>query len=248
MKKFAASILILIAGFIVFCLAYSCTIQYNSDPPQSDSLSETTLCVTNQTDDTVDVWLTISIFTDTLKNYYVQDVNGIFGITTSGGSGTFVLAPGDSVFYKSELAFSGNLCFGGPALNCPTDLFPTGTNIFEFTINNQAIGKYPQESVEISCVAGVNSYLSGKLSQQNWIVTTGIDSIQHFHNDTLGNNRNRYGVFPTGCTNCTNQSGAPVCVDPLTFEAPNELPICIIQRPANLSGGMIYCTFHGFTN
>lgn len=220
--------------------------------PNSPSIAptatpSTALCVTNQTDDTVLVWLTLSVYGDTMGPYYVQDVQGIFGIPNSGSIGSFLLAPNDTLCYQSTLALSGNLCFGGQPVNCPSTQFPTATNIFEFTLNNNACGEYQQESVEISCVAGVNSYLKGRLLGDGWIVTTNIDTVRYFANDTLGNNRNRYGVFPTGCTNCTNQQGAPSCSPALTFEAPNDQPICIIQRPANLSGGSVICTFNGFT-
>jgi len=209
--------------------------------------TNTTLYVVNQSTDTVEVWLTLSQYSGSLKNYFVQDVKGIFGIKTIGSSGMFILAPNDTVSYQSLLALSGNICFGGQAINCPTTDYPTGTNIFEFCLNNN-FGVAPQESVEISCVSGVNSFISGELSNYNWIVTTGIDSIQNFNNGALGNNSNRYGVFPTGCTNCTNQQGAPICNPSLPFDAPNTIPICIIQRPANLLGGSVFCKFTGFTD
>lgn len=217
---------------------------------QTDTLQVpaiTTLCVANGTNDTVTVWLTLSVFTDTMANYYVQNVDSIFGITDSGSVGSFQLPPFDTLFYQSPLALSGNLCFGGQAINCPSTQFPNGTNIYEFCLNNNACGTYQQESVEISCVAGVNSYLAGRLIGDNWIVTTGIDTVRYFSNDTLGANTGRYGVFPTGCTNCTNQQGAPVCSPALPFDQPNTNSICIIQRPASNSGGFIFCTFNGFT-
>lgn len=215
----------------------------------TDSLQteNTTLAVTNQSTDTVIVWLTLSVYTDTMANYYVQNVNSIFGITGSGAVGSFNLAPGDTLYYTSELAISGNLCFGTQALNCPSTQYPEGTNIFEFCLNNNATGVMQQESTEISCISGVHSFLIGNLIGDNWIVTTGLDTVRHFRNAILGSNSNIPGVFPTGCTNCTNQDGAQVCVPALQFDTPNTQPICIIQRPANENGGLVICTFKGFT-
>ena len=212
----------------------------------TDTIENTELLLVNNTYDTIRSWLTLSIYTDTLKNYFVQNVIGIFGIPDSGSSGNFMLLPKDTLSYTSLLGLSGNLCFGGPPLNCPNKHFPYATNIFEFCLNNN-FGVNPQESVEISCVAGVNSYLIGKLTGPNWIVTTGIDTVTVFRNASYGNNTGLYGVFPTGCTNCTNREGAPACQDSLRPDQPNTQPICIIQRPAVGSGGAVVCLFNGFT-
>lgn len=217
-----------------------------NDTKLVDSCCTTTLMVTNLSKDSVTIWLTLSIYEDSDSLLFIQDVQGIFGILNSGPSGSFVLGPKDTLHYISTKALSGNLCFGGQPINCPDTSFPTGTNIFEFTINNN-FGVAPQESVEISCVSGVNSYLMGIFSDVNWSATTGYDSIQIIKNSTLGNNTNRVGVFPTGCTNCTNTNGAPFCVPSIKFDSVNTKPICIIQRPANLCGGYVICNFKGFT-
>ncbi len=205
----------------------------------------TELMVTNTTKDTVTAWLTLNIYTDTLDNYFVQNVQSIFGIADSGAAGSFKLAPGDTLTYVSPLALAGNLCFGGQPVNCSNSQFPYGTNIFEFCLNNN-FGVNPQESVEISCIAGVNSFLIGNLLGPNWIVTTGIDTVRVFKNGMLGQNTGRCGVFPTGCTNCTNQQGAPTCTPAIPFDRVNDKPICIIQRSANQSGGSVICTFNGY--
>jgi hypothetical protein len=226
--------------FLVVIANPSCSKQ------QCQTTENTELLVVNNTSDTVVTWLTLSVYTDTLKNYFVQNVFGIFGIADSGATGTFTLLPNDTLSYTSTLALSGNLCFGGPPLNCSSAQFPYATNIFEFCLNND-FGTAPQESVEISCVAGVNSYLIGRLVGNYWTVTQGIDTVRTFKNDLFGHNTGLYGVFPTGCTNCTNQAGAPVCSPALPFDKPNDKPICIIQRPAIGSGGQVYCIFDGFT-
>lgn len=209
--------------------------------------NSTTLLVTNTTNKPVTAWLTLSVYTDSTKAYYEQNVNGIFGITTNGSSGSFTIKPNYTLSYSSIKAFSGNICFGTQPLNCPTNDYPLGTNIFEFTINNGLLGPEQTESVEISCVAGVHSLIIGNLQGNDWVATAGYDSIKTFKNSTFGNNSNLVGVFPTGCTNCTNTQGMQVCSRALKFDTPNTLPICIVSRPCSKSGGGILCSFNGFT-
>ena len=250
MKNLLKKLLLTASIFLGVLMFDSCSVEnvteIKTELVLNDSTENTELFVVNNTDDTVNVWLTLGIYTDSLKNYFVQNVSGIFGITDSGAVGTFALAPNDTLAYTSVLALSGNLCFGGPPLNCSTMDFPYATNIFEFCLNNN-FGLNPQESVEISCIAGVNSYLVGNLIGNNWQVTEGIDTVRVFRNANFGENSGLCGVFPTGCTNCTNQAGAPICTPALPFDKPNDKPICIIQRPAVGSGGQVICTFSGFT-
>lgn len=236
-------------GFLISCLSETNEVVLVNEPtPQVETTGYTTLVLTNNTNDTISTWLTLSGYTDTLKNYYVQNVNGIFGITDSGLVGNFKLLPQDTLTYQSTMALSGNICFGGQPINCPNTQFPTGLNIFEFTINNRAIDTLGSESVEISCVNGVNSWIVGNLVGNGWEVTKGMDTIRTFKNATLGNNTGLPGVFPTGCTNCTNQQGATICTNPaLPFDKPNDKPICIISRPSTIKGGFVICTFNGFT-
>lgn len=245
MKKIFSIIMLCIIGVaFIGSMLIAYHIDHKSEP--SPLISQgTSLCVVNNTSDTIDAFLTLSVYTDTMAKYYIQNVNGIFGMDTTGTVGMFTIMPNDTVIYLNDtMALSGNICFGGQPTNCPTSIFPKGTNIFEFTINNQKCGLYQQESVEISCVAGVNSYMVGNLKGTGWIVTTGIDTVTTFSNNTLGNNTGRVGVFPTGCTNCTNHKGAPTCTQ---LEKPNDKPICIIQRPAIGAYGVLICTFNGYT-
>lgn len=217
---------------------------YETTTPVPDPI---TLSVSNASLDTVDVWLTLSVFEDsTTASKYVQQVDGIFGMTGSEPFGSFKVAPGDTLSYTPGKAISGNLCFGTQPLNCPNDLWPHATNIFEFALNNN-LAPASQETVEISCVSGVNSLMEGYLVGPGWTVTTGIDTVRRFENGPFGDNRKRYGVFPTGCTDCTDQDGAPSCAFPLPFEKPNTSKICLLQRPATIGGGKVYCTFKNYT-
>lgn len=215
--------------------------------PTEQHTESTSLVVINESVDPVVVWLTLSVFTDsTTASKYVQQVDGIFGMTGTNPFGSFTLDPGDTLSYTPIKAISGNLCFGTQPMNCPTKETPKGTNIFEFALNND-LAPASQETVDISCVGGVNSLLEGFLVGSGWNVTTKIDTVRTFLNGPFGDNRNRYGVFPTGCTGCTDQVGATLC-DPLVpFEKPNTTKICLFQRPATIGGGQVYCTFKNFT-
>lgn len=230
--------------FIATASCNNVTEMYETPEPQT---APSTLFVANESLDTVDVWLTLSVFNDSVTaSKYIQQVDGIFGMTGSEPFGSFKLPPGDTLSYTPDKAISGNLCFGTQPLNCPNPKWPRATNIFEFALNNN-LAPASQETVEISCVAGVNCIMEGFLVGPGWTVTTGIDTVRTFINGPFGNNRNRYGVFPTGCTDCTDQNGAPLC-DPLVpFEKPNKNKICLLQRPASIGGGEIYCTFKNFT-
>lgn len=113
----------------------------------------TTLQITNESSDSVLVYLTLS----KQDNRFVQDVNGIFGIKQTGLVGSFYLQSHDTVSYRSTLEFSGNIGFGTQGLNCKDSTWKNGVNIFEFNLNE------PQESIDISCVGGVNCIMSADL-------------------------------------------------------------------------------------
>ncbi len=201
----------------------------------------TTICVKNSNPtDTVTVYLTLSAGTG-----WVSNVNGIFGIaSTNLSQGCFYLAPNDSVIYVTPdtLALSGNISFGYPPLNCPV-----GITLYEFTLNNASTVPYAQETVEISCVAGVSSIGRFKLSGGGkWSATTAYPNVTTIQNDSMGKNTGRAGVYPYGCTNCTNTAGMSNCIT--TPEACDTLNICNVQRNAGKNGGLVKIEFLGLIN
>ena len=128
--------------------------------------------------------------------------------------------------------------------NCPVNEFPYGNNIFEFTLNNAFGITASQETVEISCVAGVNSLMSSNLTGGgNWTATTGIDSVTSFHNDSLYKNTGLIGVFPYGCDDCT-ASVSPPCDSIKPYAEPQTKPICVISRSSKNNGGTVYLIFN----
>lgn len=206
----------------------------------------TEVCVVNATKDTVNVFLTLGSDTN-----YVTNVNGVFGITEVGLKGYFTLLPNDTVSYQSPLnkGFNGNLSFGDYANNCPdTTVFPLGMNIFEFALNNNFNGiPNAQETIDISCVSGVNCKIGCNFSQNNWNAgdTVGFTSIE---NSYLYDNVGRIGVFPFGCDSCTVIKNPPICPNHKKFSQPQSKSICNVQRNATLKGGKLYVIYGGVLN
>ncbi len=212
----------------------------NSDQSNSD---QTTLKVKNSTTQDVEVWLTLGNVEE-----FITDVEGIFGITTSGDQGSFILKAGEEIEYTSERGISGNISFGSAPENCPTTEFPNGFNIFEFCLNNSSQAGAPQETIDISAVAGVHSLIRATTSGGGtWNAGTDYQGISSFENGELYTNTGRIGVFPYGCDNCTSIDLPPPCVAHPAYETPQAEPICNIQRDAVNSGGTILVEFLGFT-
>jgi hypothetical protein len=200
----------------------------------------TELTLVNNSQDSVLVYLTLSGYpaSDTV---HVKDVNGIFGCTQSGLVGSFYLPATDSVSYTSTLWFSANVSFGSQPLNCTTTAWPTGVNPFEFNLNNN------QESIDISAMGGVNCLLSVNLiGGPQWQASPSYPNVRYFYNDSMWKNTGLVGVYPYGCTNCTNTEGKQSCQSP--NEQPNSKPICTPTRSANVHGGRVVVKFNGYTN
>lgn len=203
--------------------------------------NKTTLALINTTSDSVLIYLTLSGYPDSIAANYVQNVDSIFGITQTGLVGTFYLHASDTLTYTSNLYFSGNLSFGTPPLNCPDSAWPTGMSIFEFNLNE------PQESIDISCMAGVNCIMSVDLIKgPDWAATPSFPNVRHMQNDSMGKNTNLLGVYPYGCTNCTNTEGKQACQSPA--DTPDSSAICNPTRAKGANGGVVQVTFKGYTN
>lgn len=138
-----------------------------------------------------------------------NSVIGLFGIQDTIGSrskGTFY-AHKDTTYTTnlSSKLLGAVVSFQGDNLPCQVAVkagFPTGINIFEFSINT------PFECFDISCEDGMNSMLKASVSDTlNWSTGDGIH-IAPFNTSKnvfpLKNNINIRGVFPYRCTDCTN--------------------------------------------
>lgn len=209
----------------------------------SDVNNNTELCVINATTDTVNVYLTLGSDTN-----YVTNVNTVFGITQSGLKGYFTLLPNDTISYQSpqNKGFNGNLAFGDYANNCPdTTVFPLGMNIFEFALNNNFNGiPNAQETIDISCVSGVNCKITCSLSVNNWNAGSDTSKFTSFGNSFIYDNVGRVGVFPFGCDSCIVIKNPPTCLNK-KFSEPQKKSICQVMRDANKKGGKIYVIYGG---
>ena len=130
---------------------------------------------------------------------------------------------------------NGNLAFGTQPLNCPTERFPHGVNLFEFIINN-GFQENGQETVDISCVCGANARVCVDLTADDWTSNGGAIAVGDFENGPWDHNTGRVGVFPYSCDNCTASDNPPECVGQHP-EFANALPICNVQRPASGNQG-----------
>lgn len=160
--------------------------------------------------------------------------------------GSFVLQPGQSVgpYAPDKLGLNGNLSFGTQPLNCPTPQFPNGVSIFEFIINNGFQPGNPQETVDISCVAGVNCLIKGELlGGPDWNAGATQPKVRLIENGKMNTNTGRVGVFPYGCDNCTAITSPPVCPGHPPYEKPQREPICNVQRNAKVTGGLVKVSF-----
>ena len=227
--------------FIMFSVAVLLT-GCGGDNGGGGSTTQTTLKVKNSSASDVQVWLTLGNV-----DGFVTDVNGIFGITGTGLQGSFTLKASEELEYTSEKGISGNLSFGTAPINCPTGTYPNGVNIFEFCLNNSSQAGSPQETIDISAVAGVHSLLKATLSGGGtWNAGTAHTEIASFENAELYSNTGLVGVFPYGCDNCTSSDNPPSCPGHPAYETPQSEPICNIQRDATNSGGTVTVEFIGF--
>ncbi|HEY2290882.1 MAG TPA: hypothetical protein VGM86_09300 [Thermoanaerobaculia bacterium] len=132
---------------------------------------------------------------------------------------------------------SGNICFGAQP-SCPNEQAPNGTSIFEFTLNPS--GDPPHESIDISCVNGVNSLISVDVTGDGgtFLANGQVVSFPIYNQGMgYGDNYGLTGVYPIGCPSCTYANNPPPCPS-LTSQQPQTDPICSLgrtQRGGNIS-------------
>ena len=219
-------------GFIVYMQ------NFNDKEEQETLSSPTELLIHNpSTTDSLLVFLTLNI-----EDGWVNDVNGIFGISsTKKSQGSFYIKPTDTVSYTSNKPFGANISFWKAPLNCP---YPAPT-LYEVTLNNAGTVPKAQETVDISCVAGVTTYGKFTLADGGTWTNGRGDTITSITNSSLYNNTGISGVYPFGCTNCVNTNGTPVCAGAPPYATPNSINICNVSRPATAHGGHVLLTYIG---
>ena len=213
---------------------------------QSQPAVDTTtrIRIVNESNKPVVVWVTLGATDGCL-----QHITEIPYITDSVAplKGYFTLQAWDSTadYAPVGMGFNGQLSFNTPALNCPTQQFPEGVNIFEFIVNNSFQSGIPQETVEISCVAGVNCLIQGTLSGGSaWNASSMYPSVSMIYNRGKFDNSGLIGVFPYGCDDCTASVAPPACAK--NDRDKQKYPICTVQRNAvGAGGGLVRVAYKG---
>lgn len=232
MKKY---IFLFFAIILVFSISFYIT---KKEKNLDSTFSNTGFEIINTTKDSVMMYLTINKPTDSTC---VQNVNGIFGINSSQLRGSVWLQPNDTLKYTPTLSFSGNVSFGTPPQNCPTQQFVNGVNLFEWSVN---VPKGSNEGLDLSCISGVNCIMKIDLiGGADWV--SNGKSVRTIKNKEMWHNTDIYGVFPYGCTNCTDIQGKQSCQTP--NEKPNTEKICTPTRNTDEKGGKIRISFLGYT-
>jgi hypothetical protein len=215
------------------------------EPTLSDTV--TYLRIINASDSAVTTYITLGTTPGCL-----QHANQIPFVSDTIGAlvGSFILKSHDSTiaYAPAGLGLNGNLSFSSQPINCTTPQFPSGVNIFEFILNNAFQPGNPQQTIDISCVAGVNCFIKCTLSGSNpWNGSSAYPAVTKFYNGDITHNIGHVGVYPFGCDSCTTRSKlAPAC-DTIHSDHQNS-QICNVQRNAKpYAGGIVRVIYLGTT-
>jgi hypothetical protein len=220
------------------------------------SPARTTLAVTNSNAAGVTVFLTLGAVVGCVAS--IDDVPPIMSPAlpidkVNDLQGSFILKSGASVSFLPPVGvgISGNFAFGTPPLNCATPQCPSGVNVAEFMLNNGFQTGIPQESIDISAVAGVNALLEFSMTGGGaWNAGSTQPNVASFQNNKIGDNVGQVGVFPYGCDVCTGSANPPQCAAPPAGAPSPPVPqtesICLVQRDASQAGGTVLVTFNSF--
>jgi hypothetical protein len=212
----------LMCGFLTILILIPMSIYYFVHLADKPTKKPTSLVVKNSTSDTVLVYLTLGI--------------------KKGFQGTFFLMPNDSVSYTDykSIPIQGNITFWEAPQNC------VNVNLFEFCLNNKGTVKNAQETVDISCMGGVN--VIGSITLQGggkWTDNYKNHNVTRIQNNKMYQNNDISGVYPLGCPYCVTHIDKPRCVTKPS--EPNKHNICQVQRNADQSGGTVTVTYLGLS-
>ncbi|PLX10426.1 MAG: hypothetical protein C0598_10410 [Marinilabiliales bacterium] len=234
---------LIILFFLTFGII-SCNSKSNDDLEIETPPEHTQFKIINESNESVKVWITLGATPGCIQNVslipFITD-------STDNLKGYFMLDKNDSTiaYAPSGRGINGNVSFNTPPLNCPNEEFPNGVNLFEFIINNSFQGEFAQETVDISCVSGVNSKIEGKLSGgTQWSATSDHPDVKYMYNGGIDGNKGLVGVYPYGCDTCTGAKSPPACITVSSDK--QSTPICNVQRSAkNAGGGIIRIVYKG---
>jgi hypothetical protein len=232
----------------------------------------TILKITNNTDSSVPVQITLGSAKNPANNYGISNINQLppaWGIVpempASTTQGIFILGGKKSVSFNSgALSFSGNVAFGpkfsgrGCGSNQPGACYPNATNLGEFTLNiaNGA------ETVDISNVNGANAYITinfiGQTKANRWndgSFSGANANVTTIANQSITKKVTQSGVYGWQATNCTTvvppiPNPLPNCPAPINAPSTAQLqslPKCNIQRGSSApTGGTVEIVFGGY--
>src|SRR5262245_16991211 len=97
-------------------------------------MAQTELQVQNGTTLSVVMYMTLGAITSP-PNTTIGDIPFLTQVTGNPYQGYVEIDANSSVSYTPPegTTLIGNVCFGGPPINCPTTDFPTAVNLFEFS-------------------------------------------------------------------------------------------------------------------
>lgn len=241
---------LLIGIIAALCYWFNTALSEVSNDDELIGSSQTLLQVQNHSNNTVTVYVTLGTTPGCLQN--VLDIPFVTDTVPgqNGLQGTFILNPGDSTisYAPDSLGFNGVISFDYAPSNCPDSLqYPNGINQFEFILNNSYQGIDAQETIDISCVHGVNCVIRTNIYTLNpWNAGPNIQNVQSFANTLDRNQIGTAGVYPYGCDTCTGSKTPPSCIK--LPQPAQRSSICNVQRNALQSGGLIKVLYLGKIN
>jgi hypothetical protein len=209
--------------------------------------AQTVLTVTNNSSNSAQAYLTLGAVPGCVQDVRQVPWNITVTDTVRNLQGSFNLNAGQTVTYTppAGMGISGNVSFGAPPMNCPPSNYPNGINLAEFILNNSFQGAGAQETIDNSCVDGVNASITFSMSGGGgWNAGATQPSVTTFMNQGRDSNVGLVGVFPWGCDNCTVRTNPPSCQS--YTGACQAQPICNVQRDASSAGGTVAISFGGF--
>lgn len=254
MKKTAKILIALGASLILTgVILWNCNTP--TPPPTSNTPEYTDVIIKNSSKlDSVQVFVTLQS-TESIVGKFGMDSSN-FNPATKNKDGSPVKCKGvfwakkDSLYHLGYTAtlYGAVVSFGADNYACDAAIshgWLYGVNIFEFTVNTPSTGN---ESTDLSCLDGLNSYLKLTVSDTvNWIAGGKIFKNPAENKWPLKDNCGIVGVFPYHCDNCidTVKPPHPICF-PLTGCSDNPVNNCQLDR-ATVRGKNIKCEFLGFT-
>ena len=199
------------------------------------TVSYTKLSVTNNTADSVDVYVVFAA-ADTANKCCPSpatpaDFIFLTAIAHNPLMATFKLAPNATQnFDPKKKCFSGNFGFYiEPQCEVKDSSFEkgkSGTSIGEFTLNPGSC----DEAFDISLVNGINCYLKIEVdSGLGWAYGPDTTAITSIANKAMNLNSGNPGVYPVNCTDCIRLVGDKPC-EGLAMGKAQTKRICNIQR------------------